>query len=508
MSSSQRIIVNTIAQYCRTALNVVLSLVATRLILSALGQTDYGIYMVVAGTIAMLGFMTNALVTTTQRYLAYYEGEKDFSSAYTCFGNSVLLHVLIGLGILLILLGLEPVIMRHFLQIPTDRLIAAQWVYVAASIMMSVSIIVSPFRALFIAKENIVFISIIDILDYVLKVAIAVILLYVAQCDKLILYGGLMSSIAFVNLIILGAYAHIHYAECHWVSWREWNGKYMRELTSFATWTLYSAGCFMVRAQGIGIVLNRFFGTIINAAYGIALQVSTATSMLAQAILNAISPQVYKAEGEHNREQVFRLSNSACKFSLLLVSIVTIPMLFEITPLLECWLGTNNVPEKTVLFVQFTLIALIGDQLTNGLGLAIQATGQVKYNALIINTIKVLTLPIAWLCLHCGLNVDSVMWCYLIIEMLCAWMRLPYLRRTVFFEQKTYWRTMIHCVPTIIICIAMSWLCTHFMHFPFRFLVTISATIIAGALMVFVSALSNTERTFIYNVIHKHHLSC
>lgn len=502
MNSNQRIVVNITAQYIRTILNVCLSLIATRWILRALGQVDYGIYSVVAGTIAMLGFMTNALVTTTQRYIAFYEGKQDNKSAYCCFGNSVLLHLLIGCGILLILLGLEPIVVNHLLKIDAARLIATHWIYISASFLMICTIIISPYRALFIAKENIIFISIIDVLDYILKLIVALVLLKIQSCDKLILYGILMASISVINLCILGVYAKRHYTICHWVRWHEWDIHFIRELTGFATWTIYSAGCFMGRAQGIAILLNRFWGTIINAAYGLSLQVSTAISMLSLSILNAISPQIYYAEGKNDRNRVFQLSIRTCKFAFLLLALISIPLLFELTPLLSLWLGATNIPDQTTIFIRFFLIAIVLDQLTSGLNIAIQATGYVKYNALIINTIKLTTLLFVWLCLRQGHSVQSVMWTYLIIETFCAYLRIPYLHKTVNFQAKTYWTSIIKCLPSVLICISVCWLCVQYIHIEWRFILTFIISILFGSIAMVTTALNKEERHIIFCYLH------
>ena len=169
MTNSNRIIINTMAQYTRTIINVCLSLYSTRLILSALGQSDYGIYSVVAGVIAMMSFITNALVVTTQRFLSIYHGKNDPQKIRQIFGNSMLLHILIAsiLGVVLFCLGSW--ITHDFLNIVVERQQAAWYVYNAAVVMLMLTFITAPIRALFIARENIVYISIVDVVDGILK---------------------------------------------------------------------------------------------------------------------------------------------------------------------------------------------------------------------------------------------------------------------------------------------------------------------------------------------------
>ena len=182
MTASQRVIVNTIAQYTRTIINVCLSLYSTRLILSILGQTDYGIYSVVAGVVAMLSFVTSALTTTTQRFLSYHHGKKDPDKIKLVFGNSILLHIFIGCSVALVLGILGKWVTHDFLNIDPDRQTAALYVYFAAVAMLLLTFINAPIRALFVARENIVYTSIIDMVDGVLRLVIAIILSYIT-CD-------------------------------------------------------------------------------------------------------------------------------------------------------------------------------------------------------------------------------------------------------------------------------------------------------------------------------------
>ena len=214
MTNSQRIIVNTIAQYTRTIINVCLSLYSTRLILSALGQNDFGVYSVVAGVVAMLSFVTNALVITTQRYLSYHHGRNDMSQVRKVFGNSWLLHLFIGIVVVAILSSIGPWITQNFLNIEDARRGAALFVYFAAVAMVLLSFITAPIRALFIARENIVYTSFVDVLDGVLKLSIAILLSKITY-DHLIAYSGLLTGISIFNLLAFAIYAAIKFPEFH-----------------------------------------------------------------------------------------------------------------------------------------------------------------------------------------------------------------------------------------------------------------------------------------------------
>lgn len=500
MTSSQRVIVNTAAQYTRTIINVCLALYSTRLILAALGQTDYGIYSVVAGVVAMLSFVTNALVSTTQRYLSFNHGAGNKEKVYHVFGNSVLLHLLIAGGLVFLLGALTYPVMHHMLHIEPERLTAATWVYGAAVLMLCLTFITAPFRALFIARENIVYISIVDVLDGIFRVLIAVFLTYVAHYDRLITYSGLLIGISVFNLGAFAGYALSHFDECHLPRLKEWDKQYIRDLSGFAGWTIYQTGCVIARTQGIAVLLNRAFGSLMNAAYGIALQVTGATYFIAQSIMNAMNPQIVKAEGAGERTRMLALAASGSKYAYLLLSMVVIPLIAEMPAILHFWLG--NVPEHAVMFCRFVLAASCVDQLTTGLGTANQAIGRIKNYSLAVNTIKVLTLPTAWLFLHFGFDVKYVMWAFLGFETICMLVRLPFLKKTAGLQIGKF--IMAVFIPVLIptaLCIAVCYTMTHYVQLPYRFLLTLVVSAAAYSIAIWAFAFNRNEKQILRNII-------
>lgn len=501
MTNSQRIIVNTLAQYMRTIINVCLSLYSTRLILSALGQNDYGVYMLVAGVIAMLSFITNALVTTTQRFLSVCHGKNDTKNLHQVFGNSMLLHLLIGGGIAIILAALGSWITHDFLNIDITRQDAALWVYYAAVVMLFLSFITAPIRALFIARENIVYISIVDVIDGILKLLIAIGLSRITF-DKLISYAGLMTGINLVNLLLFAIYATLKFPEFHIPRLKEWSKPLIQELSSFAGWTTYSAGCIIVRNQGIAVVLNSFFGTIINSAYGIAQQVLGAVQFISTSILNAMNPQIMKAEGAKDRDRMIRLSEYASKYSFLLLSLVAIPIIAEMDSLLQLWLG--EVPEHTSMFCRFMLVASLCDQLSVGLTSANQAIGKIRTYSLIFYTLKLVVIILGWICLQYGLPIVSIMWCYVGVEMITSLLRLPLMKKIADIPIRPFCKHVLGRIilPLIAMC-TICFLSTKYLHNSYRFIITIAASVTIGGLMIWLTALNQQEKYIIKQSILK-----
>jgi len=504
MTNSQRIIVNTAAQYTRTIINVCLSLFSTRLILSALGQTDYGTYSVVAGVVTMLSFVTNAMVTTTQRYLSFYHGAGDKDKIRLVFGNSMLLHILIGMIVSVVLSAIGPWVINHLLNIPPGRIEAALVVYYAAVLMLLLSFLTAPVRALFIARENIVYISIVDVFDGVLKFLIAIWLGH-STFDRLIAYAGAMTSISLFNLLAFVIFAAFRFEECHWPSLSEWNRSYIKELGSFAGWTIYSTGCIIARTQGIAILLNRFIGTMANAAYGIAQQVSGAVQFISVSILNAINPQIMKAEGCGDRERMILLSEYASKYAFLLLSFVAIPLIVEMDTILQLWL--REVPKHTTMFCRFILAAALCDQLSVGLTSANQAVGNIRNYSLIFYSTKLLTLVGAVICLFCNLGIQYVMWCYMGVETLSSLIRLPLTHRTINISIVHFCRQVFLRISIPVLSMLSTGLIfTHFIDCAYRFVYTFVLTILVGITTTWFTALDNTEKnlfsSYILNATH------
>lgn len=502
MTNSQRIIVNTAAQYIRTLINTFLALFSTRFVLAALGQTDFGVYFLVAGVITMFAFLTNASVITTQRYISFYNGQGQQDKIHSIFSNSLLLHIVIGAGLVAIMLALCYPVIYYGLNIPENRLEAASMVYVITSLMFFVSIILAPIRALFIAKENIVYISCIDVLDGLLKLLFAWLLLF-ASSDRLILYAALMLSIQIINLLALTIFASKKFPEFHFPHFKEWDNSTVRELSTFAGWTLYSSGCIVTRNQGIAVVLNLFFGAIINAAYGIATQVSGSVAFVSSSIINAINPQLVKAEGAKNRSLMMRMAEYESKYAFLLLSMVSVPLIFEMETILRWWLG--EVPEHAVAFCQITLIAALCDQLSIGLTSAIQAIGNLKTYTLVFYTTKLLTLVAIWACIKLHLSASEALVSYAVVEFVGSLLRLPLLKSIAGLNIATFCKNVFGriFVPFLVMC-GTCYVTQHFLSWDYRFFISFTGTILFGSMAIWLTCLDNSERQFIYSYIDKH----
>lgn len=495
MNASNRVIVNTSAQFVKTFVSGIITLYSSRVILASLGENDFGIYSLVAGIIAMLAFITNALSSTTQRFISYYQGQNDSKKI---FSNSVFLHLGLGLIVFILFASLTPWLFSGFLNISSDRLGAAQFVYFTVIFTLLVTFVTAPFKAVLIAHENIVFVSIIDTLDAALKLGIALSLNY-AFMDKLMYYGLMLLGIQFLNFFIIVFYAFKHYDECCLPRISHFSKDYLKKLTSFAGWNVYSLGCTLGRTQGLAIVLNKFLGTVANAAYGIGIQISSYVNYMSESLLNAIRPQIVKAEGEGSRDRVFNLSVVASKYSFFLLSLLSIPCIFEMPKLLQLWLG--NPPEGSVLFCRMFLLAGLVDSITMGLHIANQAIGNLKFFAVVINTSKLFVLPLSILVLICGLDPVWVATTYVGVELMTAICRIFILHKDglpliVYFKQ-----VFAKIITPALVAILVSGSSVMFVHSDFRIIYTFMIVLVVYPISIYSFGLVDNERRKIKSLL-------
>lgn len=480
-------------------LNIFLSLFSTRYIVEALGSSDYGLYVVVGGVVALLGFITNALVITTQRFISFYYGKSDLQQVRKVFANSFLIHLMVSLVMVLILLSLKDFIVCR-LNIPDGRFQVASEIYLITILMLVITIMIAPFKALFIARENIVYISLVEICDGFLKLGIALWILF-TDGDRLLLFAILMMMIQVFNLSALAFYALRKYEECHvLISPREIDFSCVRELAGFAGWSTYGMGSVVMRSQGIQLMLNNVYGTVINAAYGIALQIYGSIMFVSSSVLNAMNPQIVKAESEGNRNKMLHLAEMESKYSTMLLMLLIVPFIFEAPAILDLWL--KDVPENADLFCRFILCGFIIDQSTYGLNTANQALGKIRKYTLLIYTPKLLVLIPVFFFLQAGLSPFAVMCLYLFSEALASALRLPYIKHTCGLSIRHYLKTVIlPLIPLLVIQCAIGYAIISLVEMDFRFLFTYAVSVIVSSIALWTFTLSNSERTFISNLI-------
>ena len=394
MQPAKRVAINTGFLYAKMGITVFISLYSTRLILGALGVEDFGIFNLVGGVIAMLTFLNNAMAGATQRFMSYAQGMGEVNRLKQIFNVSVLLHMGIAIIILLLLEGAGYFLFNGILKISEGRMDAARLIYqfmIASTLFTIISV---PYDAVINAHENMLFFAILGIIEALLKLGIAFFIL-TAHYDKLAAYGLLMAALSVLLLLLRRYYCHHYYVECQLDIRKYYDKPLFKEMTSFAGWSFLGCSSSMLGSYGQGIVLNMFFGTVVNAAQGVAGQVSGQLGAFAGTMLKALNPVIAKSEGAGNRSMMLQASMIGSKLSFFLLLIFYIPVLIEMPYIFNLWL--KNVPDYAVIFCRLLLLRNLIEQLYATLSNSISAVGNIKEFQIYSSTLYIIPLVVSYI---------------------------------------------------------------------------------------------------------------
>ncbi|HEU4554230.1 MAG TPA: hypothetical protein VFS25_15400 [Chitinophaga sp.] len=432
-----------------------IALYSTRLVLNALGAEDYGIFSLVSGVIVMLSFLNVAMTISTQRYLSYFIGAGDQEKLKQVFNSSVLLHFLMGITLVIIFEVVGMFFFNQVLNIPAVRLNTAKIIFHFTVISTFFTIASVPYDATLTARENMLLIAGIGIWESLAKLGIAIYLQYTAY-DKLVVYGGLIASVTIISLLIKRVYCSAKHQEAHIRIRRYFSKSLLKEMFSYAGWNMFGAGSVVARNQGLAMILNVFFGAVINATYGIANQVNSQLSYFSVTMLQSLNPQIIKSEGSGDRPRMLRLAMIASKFSFFLLSFFAIPVIIEMPELLKLWL--KNVPAHSIIFCRLIIIVSMITQLTVGLQVAIQSVGRIKTYQIVVSALLMLNLPVSYVLLKTGLPPHAVLVSAICIEAVTCSYRVLAAHRLTGLSVSEYLRkgVLTSLVPVAVaFCIAL-----------------------------------------------------
>lgn len=447
--NSKRIAKNTLFLYIRMFLIMIVAFYATRVVLQALGEEDYGIYNVVGGIVVMFSFLSRVLASASQRFLAFELGRENKEMLKRVFSITLILYIAVVIIIVIAteLFGLW--FLQNKATIPDDRIIAAHWILQFSIISFSITLITTPYQADIIAHEKMNVYAYIGFLEAGLQLLLALVLKFVYfSNDILIIYGlfVLISSIITHGSYIV--YALMKYEESHFNLY--WDSKLAKEILSYSGWNLFGAMAGVARSQGINMLINAYFNPAINAARGIAYQINNAINQFANNFYTAVRPQVTKNYAKGDVNATLSLVFSSSKLTYYLLLFVAVPIMVFAGPILDLWLDV--VPEHTLLFTELVIIVALVDSLSNPLMTLAQATGKVALYQSVVGSLLILNLPISYVFLKIGYPAEVTMVVAICIAVLSLITRLVILKRIVAFPIRNYFVQVILriLVPTIL----------------------------------------------------------
>lgn len=375
MSHGNKVITNTLVLYSQLFLQLAIGMFTTRLVLQALGEVDYGVYMLVAGVIGMLAFLQSTMATASMRFIAISIGTGDEKLIKQTFNTTLYVHIILAVMLVILIEIGGHIMFENFLNIPEERLNEAKIVFHFMVITTFVSIISVPFDAIIQSYEDFTALSIIELAGAFLRLIGAIFINYL-DANILVIYGFYMMIIQIVIRIIKQLYVRRKYDESA-IQIADYKDRTMiKRLLSFSGWKILDAGSSVLYVQIKSILLNVFFGVLLNAANGIAVQMSGHLNNFSTNMTKALNPQVIKSEGGGDRDRMLRLTTVSAKFAVYLFALFCIPVVLETKTILNIWLTT--VPEYAPVFSQLILINMLIQKYTFSITIAIQAVGKIR----------------------------------------------------------------------------------------------------------------------------------
>lgn len=506
MNPANKVIFNTSILYVRLIIGMAIGLFATRLVLSALGETDYGIYALVAGVVGMLGILNASMANASMRFMAHSLGTGNEETIRKTFNTTLFLHFVIGIIVIVIMEIGGLLMFEYLLNIPGEKVFDAKIVFHFMVITTFITIISAPYDAVMNSHENILALSLADLLGNILKLGIAVYITY-RMTNLLVVYGFLMLLTQIILRIIKQWYSKSKYKECK-IDFRSYIDKELaKTILSFSGWNLFGSIAAMSVTQVKSIFLNMFFGVSINAADGISTTASSQVNMVSVSMTQALNPQLVKSEGSGDRQKMLRFTEISTKFSIFLFALFAIPVLLETSYLLNLWL--KKVPEYAIIFCQLILINLFIEKFTFEITTAIRAVGDIRNLTVFEAILFSFNIPIAYAVLRLGYSPYSIFFINIFISILVFFSRLYFGKKIAGMNIRSFFKNGI--LPVLLpIILASTFAIIPHLFLPesfLRLLITTLSSLLFITISFWFWGLNDNEaktlKLIAYNIIQK-----
>lgn len=446
---NKKIAINSIVIFVRLCIVSTVSLLSARFVLQALGASDYGLYNVVGGIVGMLNILNTAMITTTYRYIAFELGRSG--NVNKVFNVSFTIHCVLALMILLFGLLIGEYYVEHYLNVPNGDLADAHYVLRISVVTAMFSTMLVPYQGLLTAYEKFHISAIFDIICQLLRLAAVYALIY-AESDQIRIYSLIMLAYNVVYAMLFYIYSFKYLRDD--IKFKIYKAKSLyKEMISFASWILFGAISSVGQIQGSAMIINFFFSTIANAAFAVANQVHNFVSMFAGNLGQAAVPQITKSFSGGESERSITLACYISKYTFLMMLVVAFPLCLEIDFILKLWL--KDVPDGSSMMCILTLLNGLICCLGAGTPALIQATGKIKLFQIILSTLSLSSLPLAFISYKLGCPVYSILIIYCIVSSIIAVVRIVLLKRVLNFDIKkfiniSYFKILLVTIPVCI----------------------------------------------------------
>lgn len=404
---------NTIIVYVKLFVTTFVGLLSSRFVLQALGVSDFGLYNVVGSIIGMFAFISASLQVATVRFLNFEKGKQD-GNMNRMFNICNVLHICMAIIILVLFESFGIWYIRNFLNIAPDKEFDAMFVFQVSTIACCLGIMNVPYSSLYNVHEKFFFPAVLSIINTLLKLLCVILLLYYFG-NRLRLYALAMSLLTVLEFVIYHLFAYRNWRPI--VKWSFVHGwKSYREMVSYTNYNMLSTVSMTARSQGSNLLINYFFGTIVNAAYGVATIVRGFVEAFMASFDSAAAPQITQNISSNNLERASYLANTVCRFCIILSELVLLPLYVEMDFILKIWLGAP--PEGTSIFCRIMLLIALFSSTNGGIGKVITGSGKIKWFKIEISVYYLMCLPIGYLLFSKGFSPYWILLLFLISDIL------------------------------------------------------------------------------------------
>ena len=500
-SSNKRILKNTVFLYARMVIVLLVSIYTTRVVLSALGVNDFGIYNVVCGFVSMFSFLNTSMSNGIQRFYNYEAGTNEAKGVTNVYQTSLVIQVLLAIIVFIILESLGLWYVNNKMVLDSQRLFAANCIFQFSICSLILLILQVPYSAAILAYERMDYYAVVSVIDVFLKLGIVLVLPYISA-DKLITYGLLQLLLSIMNFLLYYTYAKRNFKAL--VEQKVFHKRLFRSIAAFSGWNVMSMFAWMTQGQGVNMVMNLFYGPVINAARGVSAQIQSAIQGFCENLVIAFRPQLVQTYAKGDINRTTKMMYSMSKILFIMFFLLSTPVIFEIDYILHIWLG-DNVPDYTASFTILILLSMYPRNFAMAFAQVVHATGKLGLYQVVSSTIILLALPISYVALKNGSDANSIYWINIIICLVMFIACMFVLKRHFPFNITQYIiKVLAPCILMALISIIVPYVVTQTMAPSLlRLVVNLLACSIWSVVAAYLLVLSSDEKTLIRKIIIK-----
>ena len=480
---------------------MLISLYTSRVILHALGVTDYGIYNVVGGFVSMFALISAALTSACSRFLNYEMGKGHLERQKVVFSTALSIQWGLAVTVAVLAEAIGVWYVNNMMVLPPDRLVAANWCFQFSVFNFCMNLITVPYNASIVAHERMKAFAYVSIYQGLAVLTISF-LVSRSPIDRLVFYAFMLLVVQFTVRYAYQVYCKRNFEECTYI--KVFDKPLFRHMLSYSIWHLVGNGATVLKGHGVNIVLNLFFGPTVNAARAVANQVDGAVNQFASNFMMAINPQITQSYSRGELKNMFQLVNRGSRFSFYLLFILALPVIINTDYILHLWL--KEIPNHTVTFIQLTLISMMITSVSGPLITAQNATGNVRNYQLVVGGILLLNLPLSYIFLRLGMIPEIVVVVAIAVEILAFLARMYMIPLTIKeFQPRLFLRDVIlKCCAVVLLTVPIPLL--EHVYYPenfYTFVLNVCLCLLCSMVVIYYVGCNANERAMLMAAVNK-----